>query len=157
MPHRYGFAFIPSGSLGLIPQKERFRACLQALRDHLTVGATLLIELVDGVAFGVESAAEGSRAVVVEGDIGIHYEWHMTREPGSDTVHWSGRYQRRDAGSVLAEEFEEIALQLYGGQEILDELQLAGFSGARVVEATDEMSWLGESGCSLYECEVPTR
>ena len=136
LPRRYGFAFIPSGSLGLVPPKESLRASLRALRRHLTPGAVLLVELDDKSGFE-ESSATGSRAVVVEGDSVIHYEWHMTRDCGSDTVHWSGRYQRRDAGSVLAEEFEEIALQLYGTQEDLDELQLAGFSGAHVVEATE--------------------
>lgn len=155
LPRRYGLAFIPSGSLGLIPTKEAFRASLRALRRHLARGATLLVELVDEVAFGAESGAEGSRAVVVEGGVGIHYAWRMTRDPGSDTVHWSGRYQRCDAGSVLAEESEEIVLRLYGAREFLAELQSAGFVNARIVEATDAMAWLRESGCTLYACEAP--
>ncbi len=154
LPRQYGFAFAPSGSLGLIQPKEGFRACLRALRRHLTSGATLLVELVDQVAFAADPSPAGSRHVAVEGDRRIHYEWHMTRDPSSDAVHWSGKYRLLEADSLLAEESEEIVLQMYSSEAVLHELQHAGFAGAHVVQPTERMSWLKESGCTLYACKV---
>ena len=153
LPRQYRLAFIPSGSIGLIHRKEAFCAGLRALRRHLSPGATLFIELVDRAALEAEPTA-GSRSVSFEDDSRIHYDWQTMRDPGDDTVCWSGRYQLRRAGYVLAEEVEEIVLKMYDVADFLDELHLAGFSGAQALHATAEMLWLRDSGCSLYECKT---
>jgi SAM-dependent methyltransferase len=156
LPRRYGLAFVPAGSLGLIHPRASLRACLRALRRHLGPGATLLVELLDKAAY--EADANDSGARFVDADIGrkIHYEWQATHDRSSGTVRFDGRYRLRDGEKLLAEESEEIVLTLYSSAEVADELHLAGFSGAHAVPATTGMSWLQESGCSLYECTVPS-
>lgn len=154
LPRRYGLAFVPSGSLGLIHPRASIRVCLRALRRHLGPDATLLIELVDKGPYEAHADDSGSRSVDVEGGGRIDYKWRATRDPSSDAVHFDSRYQLHDADRMLAEESEEIVLTLYSAEDLLGELHLAGFSGAHRVPVTAGMSWLSESGCSLYECKV---
>ena len=67
LPRRYGLAFVPAGSLGLIHPRASIRACLRALRRHLSRGATLLVELVDKGPYEADADDSGSRSVDVGG------------------------------------------------------------------------------------------
>ncbi len=155
LPKLYGLAFIPSGSLGLIHRQSSLRSCLKGLRRHLSSDASLLIELVDADASDSEDNDSGSRSVDLSGDRKITYAWRSTFRRDDRTLHFDSRYQLREADAVLAEESEALSLRLYTSQEIVDELSRAGFSNARKLPTTDETTWLRESGCSLFECNVP--
>ena len=157
LPQQYGLAFVPAGSLGLIHQRSALRACLWRLRQHLSQNAILFIELVDVESFEPDCCGSGTRSADGSGGRSISYSWRSAVDQSHRTIHYDSRYQLIESGSVLAEESEELVLKVYTPSEILHELRLAGFSGARIVPTTDEMSWLRESGCSLYECSVPGR
>lgn len=154
LPQQYGLAFIPAGSLGLIHQIASLRTCLLRLRQHLRSGATLLVEFMDVGAVDSDADESGSRSVDSEEGRSIHYAWRSTRNQNDRTVHYDSRYQLREGDTVLAEESENLVLKMYTSQEVLHELHLAGFSGARALPSTDDTSWLRASGCALYECEV---
>jgi len=155
LPGRYSLAFIPSGSLGLIHQKETLRACLRGLHRHLDPSASLFVEVIDAESFGSSSSEFGSSSVAAQGGKSISYEWRTTCDTSGRTIHYDSRYELREGGSVLAAESEQLVIRMYTSQEVIDELQLAGYSDPRVVHRADQKDWLRESGCSLYGCTVP--
>ena len=155
LPRRYGFAFVPSGSLGLIHRMAGLRAGLRRLRRHLCPNATLFLELMAAETFEPTSAGAGARSVDTGDGRSIRYAWRSTSDPGRRTVHYDSRYQLSEDDKVLAEESESLVLRMYTAEEVLHELHLAGFSDGCVVPTTDDMAWLRESECHLYECKVP--
>ena len=156
LPRRYSMAFIPSGSLGLIHQRRSLRACLRRLHRHLNPSARLFVEVVDAASFGSGSSAFGSSSVIAQEGKSISYEWRTTCDKSSRTIRYDSRYELREGSSALAEESEQLVIKMYSSQEVINELRLAGFSAPHVVHSKDETSWLRESGCSLYECTVPS-
>ena len=99
--------------------------------------------------------------VHIDASVGASRNQSSARGVGCDSkngaIHYDSRYQLRQADAVLAEESEELVLRTYTSAEFLHELRPAGFSDARVVPTTDEIAWLRESNCALYECAVRGR
>lgn len=108
LPRRYGLAFIPSGSLGLIHRTAGLRASLSRLRRHLCPSATLFLEMMVAESFELGSAGAGARSVDTGDGRSIRYAWRSTSDPGRRTVHYDSRYQLREADRVLVEESERL-------------------------------------------------
>lgn len=155
LPRRYGMAFIAAGSLGLMHRPAALAESLRRLRRHLEPGASLLVELADAAGFEADTDGPGWRTVDAGAGRSIAYTWRSNYDADARTIRYDSRYELREAERVLAEESEVLALKLYTPQEMLDALRLAGFCGCRVVPMADDMDWLRESGCSLYEGRVP--
>ncbi|MBK7974420.1 MAG: class I SAM-dependent methyltransferase [Deltaproteobacteria bacterium] len=47
LPHRYGLAFIPSGSIGLLTSDDTLLVALARIREHLLPDASLLLEFTE--------------------------------------------------------------------------------------------------------------
>ncbi len=155
LPTRYGFAFIPAGSLGLVHPRGALRATLRALHRHLAPAAVLVVELSDPSDEESAAGRAGVREVCDRDGQTIRYEWRAVTEAAGVRVH--GRYTLRAGDRVLAEELEEILVVHYRAEDFLSELALAGFVRPRAAASAADMAWLAASGCRMYECEAAGR
>jgi hypothetical protein len=155
LPLRYGHAFIPSGSLGLIP-RAHFGGSLAGLHAHLVPRAKLLLELVEAPALEAASGERGARTVATADGKTIQYEWSATFDPHAGVTRYEGRYRLAENGSVMAEEVEVIDLTAYRREEVLRALRSAGFVEVEIVEPSSAMPWLRDDGTSLFIGKVGT-
>ena len=143
LPFRYGAAFVAAGSFQLLARGADANAALEHLRAHLVPPGPLLIE------FFVPEEAEhppGAPPVEVRGvklpdgaRISLRSEvFYDTARKRIDTV---SRYERREAGVIVAREDERIELAWYDEDEAVAMFRDAGFADVTVesapVPATD--------------------
>ncbi len=145
----FSFAFICSGSFGLIPTEAGVRASLARLHGALKPGARLMLEverLLPASGHGEAWTGDWGGREVARADGGtIRINWHPRWDPASGTVISTHRYDASKDGVLLASETEEFIIRPHDPKVLTAQLAGAGFErveflkphGSRPAQETD--------------------
>ncbi len=152
LPYTYSLAFIPSGSIGLLPTDQALLAALTRLRKHMQPGATLLLEFAEpddepDTPSYIELAP---RAVQASDGTVITYSCSAQRLETSGSTLFRGRYTKTNGDRVIGTEDEDLTLRSFSTTQLTDLLQRSGFTTSTFYTAK-ELSFLQEGGCVLVE------
>jgi len=134
---RFALAFVPDGSIGLVPRGAALDAALARLRAQLEPGGTLLVGIDQP---GVEPWSAGDaapREVQAPDGTSIRYVCRAEHAAGG-AMRYDGRYERRRGGQVLETEHETIVVERHAPDALVARLAAAGFVDARIVP---DASW----------------
>lgn len=152
LPYTYSLAFIPSGSIGLLPTDEKLLAAFTRLRKHMQPGAALLLEFEElheesGTPNCIELAP---RAVQNSEGAVITYTCSAQRLETSGSKLFRGRYTKKIGDSVIGTEDEDLTVRSFSATQLTALLQSSGFT--KLTFYTDkDLSFLKEGGCALVE------
>ncbi len=150
LPTRYGYAFMPAGSLGLLHDTDVLRTGLRKLNEHMQPGASLAIEVVDRDAMLRECPQSGERVVASPEGFTIRREWTSRYHAATSVIAYASTYELRRGDAVTAMEVEAIDLRLYTVTEVMALFAEAGFVDVDVASHGERMRWLDESECALF-------
>lgn len=152
LPSLYALAFVPSGSIGLLPTLEMLQAALAGIRRHLLPGASFYFEITepDQTTQEAQVFELAPRSVVSTDGAIIKYSASVrpTGDAGGAFIH--GQYEKRLNDQVVMVEDEEIIIRSYTRSEIYALLRGSGFNDIKCYSSAD-LSFLHESGCLLIE------
>lgn len=124
----YAFIFIPSGSFGLITNRDDVKRCLQNIYDHLIPGGKFVFEIDTPQAITAplnmwnKSTYKKSDGTIIIGHQRPTY--NRTAQIVTITCH----YEQKDQTGLIASESEKVQLRLYKRYEIDPLLKEIGFS-----------------------------
>ena len=153
LPLKYSMAFIPSGSINLIPDSDDFRSALLRLREHLHPGGLLLLEFVDIGDDDDCDAPMEARVVHCPDGATITYTCDVSRTRAPQPLEFVGTYEKRHEGRLVARELETIVLHQRPPDDVLSCLADCGFGEPSVIQSA-RLPWLAASGCFLIEARA---
>ena len=153
LPHKYTMAFVTSGWIGLVKDDSALRRGLSRLRAHFEANGSLLLEVMDQDDQFEGTTAFQPRTVSCSDGSTITYTCVASRAPKSDAICFSGVYEKRRGMSIAATEVEELTLRMLDVESLATALCACGFNPPRVY-GKSELTFLGESGCTLAEART---
>jgi len=153
LPRRYRMAFVPSGSIGLL-HPGALQGALISLRNSLSRGSVLLLELVQFSETEESEREEEPRAVQIDEETTILYSCHTRMSGDHKSIEYEGRYEKLHNSEVVGTETEFLRLWKHERQEFLQLLGTSGYATARVVEDGAAYASLGANGCFLVEAHT---
>lgn len=153
LPHRYGMAFVPSGSIGLVTIDAALRRVLNGLHSCLQPLGTLLLEVMDIGELADNLSEHVHRTVTCPDGATISYRCLASRLRNPEAVLFSGTYHKRQGNRQIAIESEELLLREYRLDELAETLIDCGFRVLKVVTSA-ELGFLAEGGCHLIEARA---
>lgn len=154
LPHRYALAFVPSGSFGFVAGDDALRRALVRLRDHLTPGGTLLVEVVPDDDAPAYTEAMAPREVTCPDGSTIRYGGRVTRGRDPAALRIEGVYEQRRGDTTIATEHETLLLRLHRPTELVGTLLACGFASAQVHGAPHAPAFVTDGGCVLVEART---
>jgi hypothetical protein len=149
LPYTYTLAFIPSGSIGLLPTDEALLRSLSRLRSHLQPGASLLLEFSEMPAIS-DCVELAPRAVQSSDGTVITYTCSAHRVSPSGSTLFRGKYTKTKNELVIATEDEALTVRSFSPSQFASLLLRSGFATSTFYTAK-ELPFLRESGCVLVE------
>lgn len=149
LPTKYDYIFIPSGSFGLITDKEEAKESLKRLFDHLSLNGKLDIEIEKPYSFFEDDIH--SESCVIRSDktkIKLITSKRYDFINNIETINCT--YQNIIDNNIDSVENEKIEVQHYGLNEFKNLAHSVGF------EEVKTLSWysnLNADECMLFRCE----
>ncbi len=125
---RYALIFIPSGSFGLITNKDEVKHCLQNIHDHLIPGGKFVFEVDTPQAITASLNSWNSSTYKKNDGTLIIGHQRPSYNPKSQIVTIACHYELKDHNGLIACESEKVQLRLYKRYEIDSLLKEIGFS-----------------------------
>ena len=152
LPYRYSFAFIPSGSIGLLTTDKALLAALTRLREHLLPGATLLLEFdeLDNEPSTPGQTDLAPRTVHCLDGAVITYSCSAHRLESSGSTVFRGKYIKALNDQVIDTEDEDFTVKSFSPAHLSTLLRDSGFANSTFY-TSKELPFLREGGCVLVE------
>lgn len=152
LPKRYGLAFIPSGSIGLLTGDGALHAALSRIREHLLPGAPLLLEFaeLEDAAHTPDLLELEPRAVQCPDGGVITYTSMAQGLDASGCTLFRGKYVKSMNDEVIGTEDEDLTLRSHIPAQLCKLLRDGGFEDSTCYTSED-LPFLHESGCVLVE------
>jgi len=149
-PKPYDLIFIPSGSFGLLTDRNTIKLALKTIYDHLTEDGIFLFE---GDTFkSVPSIGlwRGSKWRRDDGKIILLSQCATMEDSICSSI---CKYELIDENKIVHTEIEELKVKLYKEEEIIGLLKQVGFSRIRAIKAFNKNQKPEECDESIvYEC-----
>jgi len=135
MPRKYRLVFIPSGSFGLITDRDHVRESLRRIHGLLLPGGKFVFEASQHKPKESGSWPWGGRWIQRADGAKIIISW-LGRYDAADTIPRSiHRYELIKDGRLIETEFEDFEMLHLDPGELRALLQQAGFGSIRVIKA----------------------
>ena len=150
---RYGLAFIPTGSFGLITEIEQAKASLKAIHRHLRQEGTLVFE-VENITHPCPTPGVWRGGLWPLPDNNFIVSSYLTMLPNENNIEITVcKYELIKNHQVVKTEYEFLKVRLYHVTEVRQMLKESGFHHIRLIQPFQHEKEGSESNeLLIFEC-----
>lgn len=152
---KYGFVFIPGGSIGLIVDEDQVKESLRRIYEHLLPGGLFSVEIETPTAQPKTSGVWDGRWVNRPDGARIVLS-SLNQYDSERRVNRSiARYELIKDGGLIETEFESLEVHYYELPEFHDLLQEAGFRNTKAYNRYTHSEAAPDDPAVVFDCRRP--
>lgn len=156
LPRKYGFVFIPEGSLGLITEKNLLLKSLEKIYKYMLSGGKFLVELETPCAkpeeIGKVNATFRERSDGAKIVLSSFYDSYDERKKVATSIN---RYELFKDGKLIETELEEFNIHYFDIEEFENILKSIGFKDIKTFSLYEREEPTSKQSGVIFECSKP--